>query len=112
MPRSKWKLPHIDCDLLNVMADHQRSIDDLSLLDPSKSSKSKTKGKALKITTNSRSTLITDSFCGLFFQVHNGNKYITVKITKDHVGHKLGEFSHTRKILKHKEVKKKATVKK
>lgn len=31
------------------------------------------------------------------FQVHNGKEYIPVTVTQDMVGHKLGEFSHTKK---------------
>ena len=33
---------------------------------------------------------------GLTFAVHNGRKFIPVHITEQMVGHKLGEFSHTR----------------
>ena len=31
------------------------------------------------------------------FQVHNGKDYVPVTVTQDMVGHKLGEFSHTKK---------------
>lgn len=31
------------------------------------------------------------------FMVHNGKEYLPVMVTQDMVGHKLGEFSHTRK---------------
>ena len=31
------------------------------------------------------------------FLVHNGKDYLPVTITQDMVGHKLGEFSHTKK---------------
>jgi len=31
------------------------------------------------------------------FLVHNGKDYIPVRVTQDMVGHKLGEFSHTKK---------------
>ena len=33
----------------------------------------------------------------LRFQVHNGKEYHPVTITQDMVGHKLGEFAHTKK---------------
>jgi len=29
--------------------------------------------------------------------VHNGKQYLPVLVTQDMVGHKLGEFSHTKK---------------
>jgi len=29
--------------------------------------------------------------------VHNGKDYVPVLVTQDMVGHKLGEFSHTKK---------------
>jgi len=31
------------------------------------------------------------------FLVHNGKDYVPVNVTQDMVGHKLGEFSHTKK---------------
>jgi ribosomal protein S19 len=37
------------------------------------------------------------NFVGLKFQVHNGKVYHEVTITEEMVGHKLGEFSPTRK---------------
>ena len=33
--------------------------------------------------------------------VHNGNKHLPVFVTENMVGHKLGEFSHTRVFKKH-----------
>jgi small subunit ribosomal protein S19 len=38
---------------------------------------------------------------GFTFQVHNGRDFITVNIIEDMVGHKLGEFSPTRKFRRH-----------
>ena len=38
---------------------------------------------------------------GYTFGVHNGKDFIPVFITEDMVGHKLGEFSPTRKFIKH-----------
>lgn len=37
------------------------------------------------------------NFIGLRFMVHNGKDYLPVTVTEDMVGHKLGEFSVTRK---------------
>ncbi|KAH9898731.1 37S ribosomal protein S19 [Xylariomycetidae sp. FL2044] len=49
------------------------------------------------IRTQARSATILPNFVGLKFQVHNGMVYNDVTITEDMVGHKLGEFSRTRK---------------
>ncbi|KAK8087345.1 ribosomal protein S19/S15 [Apiospora phragmitis] len=55
-------------------------------------------GERIKsIKTQARSATILPSFVGLKFQVHNGKVYNDVEITEDMVGHKLGEFSLTRK---------------
>lgn len=49
------------------------------------------------IRTRARSATILPSFVGLRFQVHNGKIYNDVDIKEEMVGHKLGEFSPTRK---------------
>ena len=49
------------------------------------------------IKTWSRRSTIFPSFVGLTFAVHNGKEFIPVYVTEDMVGHKLGEFSATRK---------------
>ncbi|CAK7211803.1 mitochondrial ribosomal small subunit component [Sporothrix eucalyptigena] len=49
------------------------------------------------IRTQARSATILPNFVGLTFQVYNGKVYHDVTITEDMVGHKLGEFSPTRK---------------
>jgi small subunit ribosomal protein S19 len=48
------------------------------------------------IKTWARSCTIIPEMIGLTFAVHNGRKHIPVYITDNMVGHKLGEFSHTR----------------
>lgn len=48
------------------------------------------------IQTYSRRSTILPEFVGLNFNVHNGKKFITVFISENMVGHKLGEFSPTR----------------
>ncbi|KAL2158752.1 hypothetical protein VTH06DRAFT_3943 [Thermothelomyces fergusii] len=53
--------------------------------------------KVPPIRTQARSATILPTFVGLKFQVHNGKVYHEVTITEDMVGHKLGEFSPTRK---------------
>ena len=48
------------------------------------------------IKTWSRRSTITPDFVGHTFAVHNGRKFITVFVTENMVGHKLGEFAPTR----------------
>lgn len=48
------------------------------------------------IKTWSRRSTITPEFIGLNLNVHNGRKFITVFVTENMVGHKLGEFAPTR----------------
>lgn len=48
------------------------------------------------IKTWSRRSTITPDFVGLQFNVHNGRKFITVFVSEQMVGHKLGEFAPTR----------------
>ncbi len=46
--------------------------------------------------TWSRRSTISPEFVGHTFAVHNGRKFVTVFVTENMVGHKLGEFSPTR----------------
>ena len=46
-------------------------------------------------TWSRRSTILPD-FVGLTIGVHNGRQHVPVYVTENMVGHKLGEFSHTR----------------
>ena len=46
-------------------------------------------------TWSRRSTILPD-FVGLTIAVHNGKQHVPVYISENMVGHKLGEFSHTR----------------
>ena len=48
------------------------------------------------IKTWSRRSTITPDFVGLTFAVHNGHKFVTVFVSENMVGHKLGEFAPTR----------------
>ncbi|RKF56621.1 37S ribosomal protein S19, mitochondrial [Golovinomyces cichoracearum] len=59
------------------------------------------------VKTQARSATILPTFVGLVFQVHNGKNYINFEITEDMVGHKLGEFSPTRKPFSYKQSKNK-----
>ena len=58
-------------------------------------------GKKNVIKTWSRSSTITPDFVGLTVAVHNGKQFIPVYVTENMVGHKLGEFSPTRKFRSH-----------
>lgn len=53
------------------------------------------------IKTWSRSSQISPEMVGFNFGVHNGKSHIEVLVTEDMVGHRLGEFSPTRKFIRH-----------
>ncbi len=53
------------------------------------------------IKTWSRSSTIAPEFVGKTFAVHNGKVHVPVFVTENMVGHKLGEFSPTRKFRSH-----------
>lgn len=46
--------------------------------------------------TWSRRSMVTPEMIGHTIEVHNGRKFISVFITENMVGHRLGEFSPTR----------------
>ena len=64
-------------------------------------------GKKEVIKTWSRRSTIFPAFIGPTFAVHNGKDFIPVSVTEDRVGHKLREFSLTRKCGGHGKKKKK-----
>lgn len=53
-------------------------------------------GQKAMIKTWARSCTIIPEMVGYTFAVHNGRKHLPVYITENMVGHKLGEFAHTR----------------
>lgn len=53
------------------------------------------------IKTWSRASQIAPEMVGYTFGVHNGRDFISVLVTEDMVGHRLGEFSPTRKFVRH-----------
>lgn len=53
------------------------------------------------VKTWSRRSTIYPEFVGHTIAVHNGKDFIPVYITEEMVGHKLGEFSQTRKFTGH-----------
>ena len=48
------------------------------------------------IKTWSRRSMVLPDMVGLTIAVHNGKQHVPVYVTENMVGHKLGEFSHTR----------------
>ena len=61
----------------------------------------KNKPGGTPIKTWSRRSTISPEMVGYTFAVHNGKDFISVLITEESVGHKLGEFSPTRKFVRH-----------
>ena len=86
MSRSKWKGPFVNNTLLNKVE-----------LTESKK----------EIQTKSRSSTVLPSFVGKCFKIHNGKIFHKVLITEKMIGHKLGEFSPTRKQFSYKKTNKK-----
>ena len=82
MARSLKKGPFVDEHLMNKV-------------------KKVSEGKKEVIKTWSRRSTIYPEFIGHTFAVHNGKEFIPVYVTEDMVGHKLGEFSPTRKFGGH-----------
>ena len=90
MTRSIWKGPFVDPNLIKKVN-----------LQKEKSSKN-------PIKTWSRKSTIIPEFVGHSFLIHNGKKFIPIKISEEMVGHKLGEFSPTRQFSGHTPADKKA----
>lgn len=53
------------------------------------------------IKTWARSSEIAPDMIGRTFAVHNGKDFIQVRVTEEMVGHRLGEFSPTKKFIRH-----------
>jgi small subunit ribosomal protein S19 len=58
-------------------------------------------GDRTVIKTWSRASVISPEMVGFTFGVHNGRDFISVFVTEEMVGHRLGEFSPTRKFYRH-----------
>ena len=58
-------------------------------------------GKKDVVKTWSRRSMIRPEFVGHTFAVHNGKQFVTVFVTENMVGHRLGEFSMTRTFRGH-----------
>jgi len=53
------------------------------------------------IKTWARASQISPEMVGFVLGIHNGKTHVEVLITEDMVGHRLGEFSPTRKFIRH-----------
>lgn len=82
MSRSAKKGPYLDPRLLKKVA----------LLKP---------GDRTIIKTWSRRAVISPEMVGVTFGVHNGKDFINLLVSEEMVGHRLGEFSPTRKFKRH-----------
>ena len=90
MSRGIWKGPFVHPSLLK------------------KVDKIKSGDKKKPIKTWSRNSTIIPEFVGHSFLIHNGKNFIPITISEEMVGHKLGEFSPTRKFSGHTPADKKA----
>ncbi len=61
----------------------------------------KASAKREVIKTWSRRSMVTPDFVGLTIAVHDGRKFVTVYISENMVGHRLGEFAPTRTFRMH-----------
>jgi small subunit ribosomal protein S19 len=82
MSRSLKKGPYVDAKLLKKVAALKA-------------------GDKTVIKTWARASTISPDMVGFVFGVHNGKAHIEVLVTEDMVGHKLGEFSPTKKFVRH-----------
>ena len=83
MGRSLKKGPFVDAKLLK------------------KVEKQNAEGRKEPVKTWARASTISPEFVGHTFLVHNGRAHISVYVTEDMVGHKLGEFAPTRTFRGH-----------
>ncbi len=58
-------------------------------------------GQKGAIKTWDRSSTVLPDFVGITFAVHDGKKHVSVYVTENMVGHKLGEFAPTRTFRLH-----------
>lgn len=80
-----------------------RSLKKGPFIDPKLAKKMAALGKEDRtiVKTWSRSSVISPDFVGRTIAVHNGRVHVPVFVTENMVGHKLGEFSPTRKFRSH-----------
>ncbi|MEM3402869.1 MAG: 30S ribosomal protein S19 [Candidatus Hadarchaeales archaeon] len=63
--------------------------------------KAKEEGREKPIRTHLRDMIILPEMVGMKFGVHNGKEFVVVEIVPEMIGHRLGEFSQTRKRVIH-----------
>lgn len=83
MARSIKKGPYVDPKLMEKVERMNRS------------------GDRRPFKTWSRRSMILPEFVGHTMGIHNGKQHISVFITENMVGHRLGEFSPTRAFRRH-----------
>lgn len=86
MSRSKWKGPYVDTNGLKNLQNSKKTY-------------------LKKVVT--RNSTILPKFLEKTFEIYNGKKFTEVLVTEEMIGHKFGEFSHTRKRFAFKKKKKK-----
>ncbi|HEC94175.1 MAG TPA: 30S ribosomal protein S19 [Candidatus Kaiserbacteria bacterium] len=82
MSRSLKKGPYVDVKLMKKISGKKPS--DISV-----------------VKTWARASQIAPDMVGFTFGVHNGKQHVEVFVTEDMVGHRLGEFSPTKKFIRH-----------
>jgi small subunit ribosomal protein S19 len=82
MSRSLYKGPYVDEKLLKKIA-------------------GKKPAETASIKTWARNSVISPEMVGFTFGVHNGKVHTDVLVAEEMVGHKLGEFSPTKKFHRH-----------
>ena len=82
MSRSLKKGPYVDAKLLKKVEKFKA-------------------GEKVELKTWARACTVTPEMIGLTISVHNGRTHLPVLITEEMVGHKLGEFSPTKKFSRH-----------
>ncbi|HKL22766.1 MAG TPA: 30S ribosomal protein S19 [Tichowtungia sp.] len=83
MARSLKKGPYIDAKLLKKVEAMEAS------------------GRKQPIKTWARASMVAPEFVGHTFMVHNGKVFVSVFVTENMVGHRLGEFAPTRAFRTH-----------
>ncbi len=83
MSRSLKKGPYVDPRVMNKVVQMKAS------------------GKRQPIKTWSRACVISPEMVAQTFLVHNGKDFLTVLVDENMVGHRLGEFSPTKKFVRH-----------
>ena len=83
MPRSIRKGPFVDGHLIKKVEEMNKS------------------GQKKVIKTWSRASTVIPEMIGLNIAVHDGRRHVTVLVTENMVGHKLGEFAPTRTFRGH-----------